>query len=337
MNESRFFAIEPFVKFLQPQVPPIPGQWLVAPPDGNPGELRSPRQIAAVLRLLRSRAAQHPELLPLLTFHARSADSELRDVVREILLMLGGSTPIESIVRDRNEYFDEKSGITFLRIPAGDFLMGSEKITDDEKPVHRVTISRDFWLAKHPVTNAQYERYLRSAAGELVRPAYWDERRYNQPEQPVVGVSWDEAVAFAHWCGARLPTEAEWEYACRAGSSGDYCFGDDVAQLADYAWYNPSSNGQAQPVGTKRPNVWGLHDMHGNVWEWCADWYAAYAATAMTDPAGPNRGSDRVFRGGSLGGGAGVCRSAIRNRYSPSYRFNFLGFRVALSSAERSR
>ncbi|MCY2964460.1 MAG: SUMF1/EgtB/PvdO family nonheme iron enzyme, partial [Planctomycetota bacterium] len=336
LNEARFFAIEPFVKILQPPEPPRGWRALLARLFSAPSEPRSPRQIAAVLRLLRSRAAIHPELLPVLNHYAGSVEQEPRDMAREILLMLGHSSPVETNSGDRSQYYDEKSGITYVRISAGEFLMGSENGYGHEKPVHRVQTSQDYWLAKHPVTNAQYERFLKAKPGVVPIPKYWDNRRFNQPEQPVVGVSWDDAVAFATWCGGRLPTEAEWEYACRAGNQGEYCFGDDKSRLGDYAWYRENSGNQPQPAGTKLPNAWGLHDMHGNVWEWCADWYGPYAAAEVTDPKGRIWGSRRVSRGGGWSISAVNCRSANRSNRSPDHRFYNLGFRLAFSSVESS-
>ena len=166
------------------------------------------------------------------------------------------------------------------------------------------------------MTNAQYGRFLEAAGKSVKKPAYWDDRRFNQPEQPVVGVSWDEARAYCEWAGGRLPTEAEWEYACRAGTTTEYSFGDDAELLEEYAWFDKNSGGQTQPVGAKKPNPWGLHDMHGNVWEWCADWYddEYYARSPAEDPPGAASGSNRVIRGGGWGYGAGYCRAAVPRR-----------------------
>jgi len=122
------------------------------------------------------------------------------------------------------------------------------------------------------------------------------------------------------------------EYACRAGSAEKYCYGDDQSRLGDYAWCFKNNDGKTHQVGQKKTNAWGLYDMHGNVWEWCADWYDSgyYANSPMDDPAGPATGSLRVFRGGGWGLSAGYCRSACRDGYAPDDRFNALGFRVAL-------
>ncbi len=150
--------------------------------------------------------------------------------------------------------------------------------------------------------------------------------------------SWDDAVSFCEKLSDlpeekaarrsyRLPTEAEWEYACRASSSASYSFGDVAESLGEYAWFG---DGKTHPVGEKKPNRWGLYDMHGNVWEWCQDWYAEYPPDASTDPKGPKWGTDRVIRGHSWCDDAGLCRSASRAGLNSWIRINTIGFRVAL-------
>lgn len=207
----------------------------------------------------------------------------------------------------------------FCYIPPGTFMMGEGDVA------HQVTISKGFHLGKHPVTQAQWEMVM----GE--NPSH-----FNGPDLPVERVSWDDCKGFIgrlnQGGGAfqyRMPTEAEWEYACRAGSTTGYCFGDDEGRLGEYAWYGSNSNSQTHPVGQKKPNAWGLHDMHGNVWEWCQDWYGDYPTSSVTDPVGASSGSYRVFRGGSWGQGAGRCRSAGRLSLSPGNRHGHLGFRLA--------
>ena len=136
----------------------------------------------------------------------------------------------------------------------------------------------------------------------------------------------------------RLPTEAQWEYACRAGSTTKYCFGDDETTLGDYAWYSANSDSKTHPVGQKKPNAWGLYDMHGNVWEWCQDWYDSgyYAKSPEDDPTGPATGPCRVIRGGGWGSGvAGGCRSAGRRYTGPGHRSEDLGFRVSRVPADK--
>jgi formylglycine-generating enzyme required for sulfatase activity len=148
----------------------------------------------------------------------------------------------------------------------------------------------------------------------------------------VVGVSWEEAQAFCAWAGGRLPTEAEWEFACRAGSQQKFCCGDDVASLPDFAWFADNSGGQTQPVGQKKPNAWGLFDMHGNVWEWCQDWFGRdyYKRSPKTDPAGPAGGETRVLRGASCRNvDPDYLRSANRSGLPPGCRRIVVGFRIA--------
>jgi len=153
-------------------------------------------------------------------------------------------------------------------------------------------------------------------------------------------VKWDDAVEFCEKLSEkegveyRLPTEAEWEYACRAGTTTMYSFGDDVSQLGEYAWYGKNAIDVAYIVGHKNPNPWGLYDMHGNVIEWCQDWLGKYPSGDVTDPVGPASGSYRVFRGGSSADNAWDCRSAYRFRPTPSYRDDGPGFRVLRSSAK---
>lgn len=311
LAEALYFTPAPFVEGLQTAV--------------------SSERSAAILRLLRDRAEQVPELEEISRRLADSDDRETRGFAREILIRQGIKVREGAI--DGRVFSDERTGITFLAISAGEFPMGSDRGDSDEKPVHPVRISQDFWLGKYPVTNAQYGRFLDEAGRSVRKPEYWDNRRFNQPEQPVVGVSWDEALAYCEWAGGRLPTEAEWEYACRAGTTTEFSFGDDESALGEYGWFGENSGSQTQPVGAKKPNPWGLHDMHGNVWEWCADWYAGYTATPASDPRGPESGSYRVFRGGCWDYSPRICRSAFRRRSTPSSRDSSLGFRVARSSA----
>jgi hypothetical protein len=166
----------------------------------------------------------------------------------------------------------------------------------------------------------------------------WRNPRFNQTdEHPVVLVSWNDATAFCRWLGMkeenkyRLPSEAEWEYACRAGTTTRYYFGDDAGDSAEYAWYSSEPAKSTHPVGQKRPNAWGLCDMHGNAWEWCGDWYDFYyyAKSPHDDPQGAASGVGRVERGGGCNRDARRCGSATRWRDFPDFRFNLLGFRVA--------
>jgi len=150
-------------------------------------------------------------------------------------------------------------------------------------------------------------------------------------------VSWSDAAEFCKKLSSktskavRLPTEAEWEYACRAGTQTAFSFSDAPSALGDCAWWALNSGETTHPVGQKKPNPWGLYDMHGNVWEWCADWEGDYPKVAVTDPQGPASGASRVLRGSSWHGVPGNCRAAFRCGFSPGLRFNYLGFRVVVS------
>ena len=229
------------------------------------------------------------------------------------------------------------SGYQLVKIPGGLFMMGSA-VTEvgrykNEGPLHEVRVP-DFYMGRFPVTNEEYERFLLENP-DVVEPQYWADRPFNQPRQPVVGVSWDEARRYAEWAGLRLPSEAEWEYACRAGTNTPYYTGDSEADLGRAGWYAGNSNDQLHPVGEKEPNRYGLYDMHGNVMEWVEDdWHGNYKGV----PNGGRpwvdspRGSRRVYRGGGwLRDAAARCRSAYRNSGRPVIRYSFLGFRLARS------
>ncbi|MFN7682692.1 MAG: formylglycine-generating enzyme family protein, partial [Planctomyces sp.] len=181
----------------------------------------------------------------------------------------------------------------------------------------------------YPVTNEQYGRYLQEKSGQVQPPEFWGNRKFNEPKQPVVGINWHDAVAYCEWAKSRLPTEAEWEYCCRAGNEGDYCFGDATFLLRHYAWYFNNSGRSTHPVGEKLPNQWGLHDMHGNVWEWCQDWYEGYDLKPQQDHSGPAQGRGRVLRGGSWFSVSVSCAAWYRSCNSPENRYVDVGFRLA--------
>ncbi len=220
--------------------------------------------------------------------------------------------------------------MTFCWCPPGDFLMGSPKTEqeryDDEKQVH-VTLTKGFWMAKTEVTQAQW----RAVMGN--NPSH-----YNGDDLPVENVSWDEAQEFIKKVNGSgeirkagkvcLPTEVQWEYACRAGEKGPFSGGT----LDEVAWYDGNSGDKTHPVGTKKSNAWGLHDMHGNVWEWCTDRHDE-SLRCGTDLSGLHSGVYRVVRGGSLGSVAD-CRAAYRFRYYQDGRGNRLGLRLALVTYE---
>jgi formylglycine-generating enzyme required for sulfatase activity len=206
-------------------------------------------------------------------------------------------------------------GMKFTLIPAGEFNMGSEE-SDDEKPVHMVKIKNPFYLGTYLVTQAEWEAVMDDNPSD-----------FKSDDLPVEWVSWDNVQKFIKKLNEtevtdkyRLPSEAEWEYACRAGTTTRYSFGDDESELDDYAWYDENSDDDMHPVGQKKPNSWGLYDMHGNVCEWVQDvWHDSYDG-APTDGSAweSGDGADRVFRGGSRLDDAWDGRSAFCNRTTPA-------------------
>jgi formylglycine-generating enzyme required for sulfatase activity len=255
-------------------------------------------------------------------------------------------------------------GMKLTLIPPGEFEMGSPKELIDEElrlnggddwyksrlpgeaPGHRVRITKPCWLGVTDVTQEEYQRVIASNPSEFP----------GDPKRPVEQVSWDDTVEFcrklselpAEKAAKRryaLPTEAQWEYACRAGSTGRWCFSAqpnplpaaaEEKLLGDYAWFGTNAGSQTHPVGQKRANAWGLYDMYGNVWQWCQDWYDKdyYGKSAANDPTGPAEGSRRIHRGGSWMDDAANCRSAVRCSFTPGDRGANVGFRVALVPAE---
>jgi formylglycine-generating enzyme required for sulfatase activity len=211
---------------------------------------------------------------------------------------------------------------------------GEDRQDLDERPRHRVTLTRGFWLGPHQVTQAQWEAVMDEPA-----PG-----RFRGPDRPTDGVSWDDCQRFLEKLGAgyRLPTEAEWEYACRGLTTTPFSFGTAVSSgLANFDGnypYGPIAVGPwlevTTPVGSYPPNAWGLHDMHGNVWEWCNDWYDEeyYSACPEADPPGPEDGTMKVLRGGSWYSYSWSCRSAGRERFSPESGAGNYGLRVAATA-----
>jgi len=236
-------------------------------------------------------------------------------------------------------------------------MMGSpsnepERVNDESQ--HRVTISKPFYMQTTEVTIGHWRGFVRDTGfrseaetegwawiltggkWEMKEGYYWDNPGFSQTDRhPVTCVSWNDVQAFVKWLkhkeggNYRLPTEAEWEYAGRSGSTTRFCFGDSYGQFGEYAWYDSNSSSKTHSVGQKKPNAWGLYDMHGNVWEWCQDWYGGYLSGHVTDPKGSSSGSSRVFRGGSWNSRARYCRSAYRGRFDPGRRSSFIGFRLA--------
>ncbi|MCP4289411.1 MAG: formylglycine-generating enzyme family protein, partial [Gammaproteobacteria bacterium] len=240
---------------------------------------------------------------------------------------LTAATPIPTPFAGQERY-DPVSGIDFVWAPEGCFQMGQSE-TDkryilqergeerykqyymNELPQHEVCVD-GFWMGKTEVTQAQWTRIM----GD-------NPSRFQSDTNPVEQVSWKDIQKFLQALNKkagkemyRLPTEAEWEYAARAGTSTIFYFGDDAGMLSDYAWYRSNSGGTTHPAGQLKPNAWGLYDMHGNVWEWCQDWYDSeyYSKSPKENPQGPSSGKYRVLRGGSWANYPNDCRSATRGR-----------------------
>lgn len=223
----------------------------------------------------------------------------------------------------------------------GIFMMGTPNQDKDSVEIqHQVTLTRGFWLGKYEVTQAQYQTVMG------INPSH-----FKGDNLPVENVSWNDATNFCaklteiEKAAGRLPegyeytlpTEAQWEYACRAGTSTELNSGKNLTDwtecpnVDELGWYGCNSNKQTHPVGQKKPNAWGFYDMSGNVWEWCLDWYEKYSPEAVTDPAGPANGAYRVLRGGGWYNNACICRSAYRYNRNPSRYYSNIGFRVVLT------
>jgi formylglycine-generating enzyme required for sulfatase activity/DUF1680 family protein len=226
------------------------------------------------------------------------------------------------------DVIENSIGMKLVWVPAGEFMMGSNEGEPDERPVHKVKLTKGFFMAQTEVTQSQYGAIMGRNPSLFKGDGF-----------PVETVSWIEAVEFCKKLSRRegktycLPAEAEWEFACRAGTSTVFSFGDSEANVGDYAWYFSNSGWQSHPTGQEKANPLGLYDMHGGVWEWCADWYGEdyYSQSLELDPTGPATGELRVLRGGSWCRDASFCRSASRDWYGPDHRTPASGFRVVLS------
>jgi|GEM_PF-557407 len=216
-----------------------------------------------------------------------------------------------------------KTGIEMLLVPPGEFIMGESggdtEVEEDGLPDHRVRLTKPFYLGRYPVTQAQWTAQIGSNPSQFQGAPYTD-----CPSRPVESVSWDDCQRFCAATGLRLPTEAEWEYACRAGDRKPR-----YGEPAEIGWFKENSANTTHPVGKKLPNALGLHDTLGNVWEWCQDWYGPYSSSAATNPAGPSSGPNRVLRGGSWGNGSSSCRGSRRLSATPDDAYNCIGFRSA--------
>jgi formylglycine-generating enzyme required for sulfatase activity len=212
------------------------------------------------------------------------------------------------------------NGIECVLVKAGTFMMGSpenEEERYDDETQHQVTLTKDYWISKYPVTQAQYKAITGN-----------NPSRFKGDNKPVEQVTWNDADAFCKAVGGRLPTEAEWEFAARGGNKSKgyiYSGGDNLSKAG---WYYGNSGDKTHDVGQKKANELGIYDMSGNVWEWCEDWFGEYPKEAATNPKGASSGSCRVYRGGCWHNGSQICRVAIRYYYAPSFSCIGLGFRV---------
>jgi formylglycine-generating enzyme required for sulfatase activity len=242
------------------------------------------------------------------------------DAKRFLTVFLPGNIPLEMVW-----------------IPPGQFVMGSPRSEpgrhSDEGPQHLVAISRGFYLGKYEITQAQWQAVMGTApwgGGNLLNRV--------GPDYPAVSISWEAFRGFCHRLNQvagdslyRMPTEAEWEYACRARTTTPWSFGDEESRLGEYAWYEGNNNPKgSKEVGQLKPNPWGLYDMHGNVWEWVYDWGGSYSSAAQTDPTGPSTKTEagRVRRGGVFQAGAQYTRSAERAYYAQGYGSYVIGARL---------
>lgn len=294
------------------------------------------------------------------------------------------SSSAEEAPKQQRPIHENTLGMKLVRIEPGEFVMGSPESEDTHKPdelQHKVRISRPFYMGQHEVTVGQFRKFaeatkhvstlekekkpgfgydVKQNAMEISTEFNWHSIGFNQTDRhPVANLSWDDATAFCRWLSEqekreyRLPTEAEWEYCCRAGTTTRFVGGEDEESLIPYANVSdaafrskyPDASWAVEwddkhpfsaPVGSLKANPWGLHDMHGNVWEWCSDWYGAdyFKNSPAVDPKGPETGTKRVLRGGSFTNRFRFIRSADRDADSPKYRYNFTGFRVVLAPSD---
>lgn len=258
------------------------------------------------------------------------------------LLLAAGCGHLREGAKPRHETVQLPGGVPLelVWVPAGTFWMGQQPNEQDaypnkETPRHQVTLSNGFWLGKYEITKEQWKAVMGTTP--------WTGRRYSneEPNTPAVRITWDDAEAFVSKLAGltgksfRLPTEAEWEYACRAGTTTRFYWGDDptYSQIQRRAWWRGNAliteKRCARPVGAMPPNPWGLYDMSGNVSEWCQDWHGYYPPEAVTDPKGPPSAEHRVLRGGSWTCVGGQCRSSRRHHEVPSAALCDVGFRIA--------
>jgi len=260
-------------------------------------------------------------------------------------LFIGDSINVPEHIRNPgSQPFTNSIGMELVWITPGTFMMGSpdsdSEAFDDEKPQHEVTLTKGYHLGKYEVTRGQFAQFVK-ATGHKTKYDWQNPGFAQSDDHPVANVSWDDALAFCRWlskqegCEYRLPTEAEWEYACRAGTTTPRYNGRGVEAVDQIAWFVGNSGNATHSVGKRQANAWGLYDMQGNVWEWCSDYrIGKYQVIKCTDPKGPTEGTDRVNRGGGWHFVARYCRSASRDGSDPSYASSSFGFRLARSSKQ---
>jgi len=285
------------------------------------------------------------------------SEDELIELVQKTARQLLG-TPGELAAAEKKELdktFTNSMGMEFVLIPAGKFMMGSPGGEagrgENEGPQREVQITKPFYMGKYEVKLSEFREFVKATqyktdaetnGGAFVpvkekwqrkEGVTWMNPGFSQKDDhPVICVAWSDAAEYCKWLAKktghayRLPTEAEWEYACRAGTQQAYSFGPDARELSKYEWHGENSGGKTRPVGQKKPNSWGLFDMHGNVLEWCQDWYGNYIAGPAVDPVGPPRGSMRVARGGSWAAPVKILRCAQRR--SGLGGSVYVGFRI---------
>lgn len=255
----------------------------------------------------------------------RDARAELDAARAEIAVLAAAPSAAATADAEPSKTWMNSLDMAFVLIPTGSFEMGSDNGDADEQPVRPATINKPFYIGQFEVTQAQWHAVMESDPSQFT----------DDPSRPVEGISWNDAREFITKLNAmepgmtyRLPTEAEWEYAARAGSAAAYAFGDDAAQLDAYAWYADNAGNTTHPVGEKQPNVWGVHAMHGGVWEWVQDRYRLYPSETAAEPSGRPPGNRRVIRGGSWLSPAEDCRAASRSHAHPAFRGAHVGFRL---------
>jgi formylglycine-generating enzyme required for sulfatase activity len=308
----------------------------------QPGEIDARVQIDLSEMKIIFRGQEPKAVYPLL-----SASKQLPDAVKAAI-ETARQSKADAAKALSDKGITNSIGMKLMPIPKGKLKMGSGVQGEGywfKEPRHEVTLTRDFYLGAVEVTQAQYSKLMGN------NPSFFQGKEVkgvDSSNHPVDRVSWDDAVKFCKKLSElpeekaagrvyRLPTEAEWEYACRAGSNAPFSFGG--LELADdYGWFSPNSKGKTQPVGQKEPNAWGLYDMHGNVEEWCSDWSGDYPEGAVSDPTGPQEGILRIYRGGCWLYDPVMCKSGVRgNGFRPDTRSNYLGFRVVMNSPEKPK